>query len=441
MALGGGSFGVGNKILPGSYINFVSAKNINNAFGERGVAAIIAPLDYLNGDGIVELTKEKFMKESLKILGYECGHERLMRIRDFFKHGKKLYLCAGVELKKASCKYGTTVSGGSRANKIRITLANIAPGTKLVRTYMEDILVDSQTVATPAELVDNDYIIWNRSAAFIPQNEQVTMRDGKNDEYIEVSASLARLGELEDYNFNILAIDGEDDEISLPTVEYTKRMRDEVGKKFQTIIFTEYGYNMEFNYEGIINFTRGSAHDGFADHAGATFWLAGAMAGCSINSSLTNMLYDGEVTLAERPYGYNDAELLINQGMIDFHKVDGEYRIISDITSFIRTTSEKGEDFKSNQTIRVLDQIAMDIATIFNKGYIGRVQNDDAGRGALWADIVRHHEKLAALRAIENFDENDVIIEKGETKNSVIVYDAITPVNAMSQLYMKVSVE
>ncbi|MFR6380692.1 MAG: phage tail sheath C-terminal domain-containing protein [Evtepia sp.] len=101
--------------------------------------------------------------------------------------------------------------------------------------------------------------------------------------------------------------------------------------------------------------------------------------------------------------------------------------------------SEKSGDFSSNQTIRVLDQIANDIAVLFGKKYIGKVPNDAAGRISLWNDIVKHHQQLQSIRAIENFSGDDVTVEQGDTK-AVVVTDQITPVNAMAQLYMTVYV-
>ena len=88
----------------------------------------------------------------------------------------------------------------------------------------------------------------------------------------------------------------------------------------------------------------------------------------------------------------------------------------------------------------MLDQIAIDIAKLFNKSYSGKVANDDSGRAALWGDIVAHHEELERIRAIENFSDKDVKVEKGQKKKSVVVTDKVTPVNAMEQLYMTVIV-
>ena len=66
--------------------------------------------------------------------------------------------------------------------------------------------------------------------------------------------------------------------------------------------------------------------------------------------------------------------------------------------------------------------------------------NDESGRISLWADIVKHHEQLQAIRAIEGFTDSDVTIEAGETKSSVIVNDNVKTINARSQLYMAVEV-
>ena len=124
-----------------------------------------------------------------------------------------------------------------------------------------------------------------------------------------------------------------------------------------------------------------------------------------------------------------------------FHKVGDDVRILDDINTFVSTTIEMNDDFKSNQTIRVLDQIGNDIAALFNTKYLGEVPNDNAGRVALWSDIVTHHRELETLRAIENFDPEGVTVEKGMTKKSVVVTDRVEPVNAMGILYMTVIVE
>lgn len=45
MALGGGMYTVQNKLLPGAYINFVSAARASATLGDRGTAAFPLSLD------------------------------------------------------------------------------------------------------------------------------------------------------------------------------------------------------------------------------------------------------------------------------------------------------------------------------------------------------------------------------------------------------------
>ena len=117
-------------------------------------------------------------------------------------------------------------------------------------------------------------------------------------------------------------------------------------------------------------------------------------------------------------------------------QVGDSVRVLEDINCLVTTTVDKGDIFKDNQTIRVVDQIANDIANLFNTKYLGVVPNDAAGRISLWADIVKHHEQLQDIRAIEDFSDANVTVSQGNTKKSVVVSDVVTVVNTMVQLYM-----
>ena len=84
----------------------------------------------------------------------------------------------------------------------------------------------------------------------------------------------------------------------------------------------------------------------------------------------------------------------------------------------------------------MIDQIANDIAVLFNTRYLGVVPNDNAGRISFWSDLVQHHKKLNDIRAIEGFEDSDITVSQGDSKKSVVVSDAVTVVNAMDKLYM-----
>lgn len=263
-------------------------------------------------------------------------------------------------------------------------------------------------------------------------SQKVYVYDLGTDSAKGVSDAVAAL---EPYAFNILcAYTGEASEISAYITAVTT-WRDELGKKCQVVVYDQ----EKPDYEGVINVVSTVSDDG-ADAFALVAWAAGAEAGCAINASCTNMLYNGEYTILGNK---THAELTecINNGELVFHNVYGEMRILEDINSLVTTTDDKGADFKNNQTIRVIDQIANDIARLFSTKYMGKIQNNTSGRVSLWADIVAHHKQLEAITAIENFDSSLVTVEQGATKKSVIVTDAIYVVNAMSQLYMTVVIE
>ena len=240
---------------------------------------------------------------------------------------------------------------------------------------------------------------------------------------------------LEAYDFNILCAYTNTTVDVTTYINTVKNWRDNMGKKCQVVVYNQ----TTPDHEGVINVVSTVADDEIDSHA-LIAWVAGAEAACDINSSCTNMLYDGEYTVYVDKT-QKQLEDCIKAGQIAFHLVYGEVRLLEDINSLTTITDDKGEDFKYNQTIRVIDQIANDIAKLFNTKYLGRIQNNESGRVSLWGDIVKHHRELESLGAIENFDATLVTVVQGDTKKSVVVNDVITVVNSMAQLYMTVVVQ
>lgn len=237
---------------------------------------------------------------------------------------------------------------------------------------------------------------------------------------------------LEPYEFNILCAYVTDASNYITAVE---SWRDDMGKKCQVVVYDV----SNANHEGVINVVSTVSNEGVPAYA-LIAWVAGAEAGCKINESCTNMKYDGEYTVVTDKT-QSQLETCIKDGQIAFHLVYGDVRLLEDINSLTETTADKGEDFKSNQTIRVIDQIANDIAKLFNTKYLGKIQNNVSGRVSLWSDIVKHHKELEALGAIEGFDAELLKVEQGATKKSVVINDVVTVVNSMAQLYMTVVVQ
>ncbi len=69
MALGGGNWTTQNKVLPGTYINFVSSASVSSAVSDRGACGkcLLQWSGAWMGD-VFEVTSEMLQNESLKIL-------------------------------------------------------------------------------------------------------------------------------------------------------------------------------------------------------------------------------------------------------------------------------------------------------------------------------------------------------------------------------------
>lgn len=434
MALGGGTFVAQNKDLPGAYINFVSAASASATLSDRGVATMPLELDWGKEGEVFEVTNGDFQKNTMKIFGYDYTHDKMKGLRDLFMNTKTLYayrLNGGGT--KASNTFAEALYGGIRGNDLKIVIQENADdsGQFDVKTVLDTAVVDEQTVKTAAELVPNDFVTF-KSEAVLAVTAATPLTGGENGT-VEGAAHQSYLDKIESYSYNTMGVMTTDETTKKLYASFVKRLRDEVGIKFQLVLHNHAG-----DYYGVINVKNSVTDSGWSE-AALVFWVTGVSAGCEVNRSNQNKVYNGEFTVNT---DYTQAQLAaaIKAGEFTFHMVGNDVRVLEDINSMVTTSDTQGDIFKDNQTIRVIDQIANDIAVIFNTKYLGTVPNDNAGRTSLWSDIVKHHQQLNDIRAIEDFTDSDVVVEQGDTKKSVVVTDAVTVVNAMGKLYMTVTV-
>ena len=83
MAYGGGTFTAQNKVLPGAYLNFVSAARASAQLGARGTAALFLPLAVCLGFRREELVAILVMLSSATtvscyVMARNMGHEGVL---------------------------------------------------------------------------------------------------------------------------------------------------------------------------------------------------------------------------------------------------------------------------------------------------------------------------------------------------------------------------
>lgn len=434
MALGGGGFTTQNKELPGAYINFVSAASASASLSDRGIATMPLELDWGKDGEVFEVTNEDFQKNCMKIFGYAFDSPKMKGLSDLFLGAKTLYayrLNSGGD--KAANAFATALYGGTRGNDLKIVIqANADDSTKFdVLTYMGTVKVDAQTVAKAADLVANDYITFKADAT-LAVTASTPLTGGTNGT-VDGTAHQAYLDKIESYTYNTMGVVVTDEVTKKLYVAFNKRLRDELGIKFQLVL-----YNIAADFMGVISVKNKTTDEGWSE-ASLVYWVTGAEAGCAVNKSCQNKKYDGSF-LVNTDFTQNQLKQAVKDGEFVLHKVNSDVRVLEDINSMVTTTDTCGDIFKDNQTVRVIDQLGNDDAVLFNTKYLGVVPNNASGRTSLWSDLVKIRQELQTLGAIENFTDSDVTVTQGDTKKAVVVNSAITVVNAMSKLYMTVTV-
>lgn len=459
MAYGGGTWLAQNKILPGAYINFSSVSKASATLSDRGIAAAPFELDW-GAPGVLRLIEQgEFQKESFDLFGHGYTDDEMLPLREIFLHATKVYCYRldGQGAVKASCDFATAKYVGTRGNDIRIVVeadADVSSGY-IVKTMVGSKVIDEQKVTDFAKLKDNDWIDFKAGCVLGTKPSEAgddstvyvaagtyPLTGGTNGT-VNGEAHQNFLDAIESCSFNTLCCPvADDDTVKSLYVAFTKRVRDKLGSKFQLV-----GYDLSNpDYMGVINLKNSCNHPKIANvnKASLVYWLTGAEAACNINRSLTNTAYDGELEIVIKGVSETQAQLedAMKSGMLAFHNSNGKIVILEDINSLVTLEENLGDIFQMNQTVRVCDQIANDIAVLFVTRYLGIVQNDATGRASLWNDIVYYLKELLRLRAIENLDTDKVTVELGRNKKTVLVnINNLSVVNAMSQLYMAVVIE
>ena len=391
-------------------------------------------LDWGVEDAVFEVTNEDFQKNSMKVFGYAFDSPKLTGLSDLFIGAKTLYayrLNSGGT--KAANDFATALYGGTRGNDLKIVIqANTDDSTKFdVMTYMGTVKVDTQTVAKAADLVANDYVTFKTDAT-LAVTASTPLTGGTNGT-VDGTAHQAYLDKIESYTYNTMGVVVTDETTKKLYVAFNKRLRDEMGIKFQLVL-----YNIAADFMGVIS-VKNKVTDEGGSEASLVYWVTGAEAGCAVNKSCQNKKYDGSFSV-NTDFTQNQLKQAVKNGEFVLHKVNSDVRVLEDINSMVTTTDTCGDVFKDNQTIRVIDQLGNDDAVLFNTKYLGVVPNNASGRTSLWSDLVKIRQELQTLGAIENFNDSDVTVAQGDTKKSVVSTSVIEVVNAMGKLYMTVTV-
>ena len=160
MPFGGGTWVTQNKVIPGAYINVVSAGIASAALSDRGIATMPLELDWGPEDKIFKVTTGDMQKYSKKIFGYGYTDKKMKGLRDLFAGGTLVlyaYRLNGGGVKAAN-DYATAKYTGIRGNDIKISIAK----------DIDD--PDSWNVTEPQLLYEHiNYTLTDNNQTFSPE--------------------------------------------------------------------------------------------------------------------------------------------------------------------------------------------------------------------------------------------------------------------------------
>ncbi len=445
--MAGGTWLSQNKKIPGVYINTKSKGIAAPSIGEKGVVAIAKALDwgpvgvvqtYIPGADPIPLIghditspEATFLREMCKGSDVTYGPIKILLYRLTVTGGVKATATIGALT--ATAKYI-----GTRGNDITIIVSPNAdtPTDYDIETVVDGAIVATQTLNDLDNLVSNDWVDFSGTGTTITTTAGTALTGGANGTFAS-SDYAAFLQALEPYTFDILCLDIVDATIQTAVASFVQRQSNVLGKKCQAVM----AQGTAINSEWVINLYNGvKLNDGTTlTPAQTTWWLAGAEAGAYYNQSLTYAQYPGVVEAS--PKLTNDQVIeQVEAGNIVFIDDFDRVKVCTDINTLTTYTPTKGEEFKKNRVMRVLDQFCNDVYEHFSNYFIGKLDNNDSGRSLMKGWIVGYLNEMQANNGVQNFKADDVEVVQGNTIDAVVVNAAIQPVDAVEKIYMTVTV-
>ncbi|MDU5681012.1 MAG: phage tail sheath subtilisin-like domain-containing protein [Peptostreptococcus sp.] len=439
MALGGGTFTTTDKMLAGAYINSVSAARSLSLIGDNGVVAIALEHDYGNTGEVMTLTPSEFREDSLSYLGYSLFDDKLKGLRELFENSKRVHIYVLNNTTKASNDLATAKKGGTRGNEIVIKVQNNLdnPEKKDVITMIDFMEVDKQTVTKASELQPNAFVTFKDTELTEKAGEKLK---GGSDGNVTNGDHQKFLSLIETMSFNSVACMATTKEVQKLYIAYTKRMRDDIGLKFATILCEASdlgGDSQIYDYEGVVivkNKVKGESTKGNE----LVPYTAAIYANAQLGRSNLNRQYTGEYEVIT---DYTQLQLkdMIKAGRFVYHRVGDTVRVLEDVNGLVTFTDAKGSEFKDNQVVRVLDALAISDARVFNEVYLGKVNIDTAGKESYRNKIIDVREEFLKRGALKDYDKDSiqvVEIKSDEVRGAVKVDSSVTPAECFRQLYL-----
>lgn len=446
------TFNTMDKVRPGVYTKYRAIHRDNFTPGTRGIVTL--PLHHGWGPvgSFFEITAQEFQNGTAqRQYGLDPTSDNTIQLREALKGasvalvwriGASTAVTATADLftdVTASAIYAGTVG-----NEITVSITERPGGGYYVITTVSGVEYDRQVCNVVGDFVPNGWININgASETPLEGVAGVQLAGGTDGAMPTIDDYTAYTKAAEAEVWNVMAIPETDETIMTvlrPTLkDYVENMRDNLGQKVQVVGWKLNGQDSM----GLISVEQMYYIGTEAVSQEATIcYIAGISAGATITTSNTFHLIP-YATSYEPLLSIEDEDAALTQGrMLLSMRKDRSIVVLKDINTLTTFDDEEHSYvFSKNRVVRTLDEIETQITIMYENSFIGKVNNDENGRGLFRAAISSYMANLVAQGAIINFNAStDLIVAAGPDIESVIVELSVQTVDSMEKLYMTISV-
>lgn len=458
-------------VLPGLYLNFQSAALAAIQPGARGV--VVAPIKAHWGPvrEFVEITSEADITElytddesgsatakatlSFALLG---GASKVLAYRLASGTAAKATLtltdtaATPANIIKIDGKYP-----GARANNFKITVQvnpvegtkkdiKLYEGTTLLKTFTYTGGATQSAVDAINNAADNKWIVATKLVdgnGVVKDISSVALTGGNSGiTGVATTDYTNALLAFETQQFNILTLDGiTDPGIQASVVSWVSRMRME-GRSIIAVLGGSSADDTAsdavnravtrsagFNHEGIVNVGSGVIKDDVGYSSAQTApYLAGLIAGQKLSESITYA--SSPFSDVTRRWTKSEMESAVKGGVLLLFTDGHGVKALRGVNTLSSLRQGQNNSWKKIRTIRVMDAINVDLVSVAENNYVGKVNNTEEGRLALIGACKQYMQTLVQGGVIESS-------EWGVYLDPVYYGPTATITPALDQVYLK----
>lgn len=433
------------KVRPGTYVNFKSSAQESIKGSSRGTVIIpLANTDYGPAQEVITLTGAAPDAARAK-LGYSVYDNdtagNMLLIREAFKNASTVvvYICTAGKTAATGTGGGLTATAkykGTRGNSLSYSVAANPVAGYDVEVYLDGSKVELYEGITAVDaLAGSDYITFAADgSAEISAVAGVSLTGGENSTTQNADIT-AFLEAADSVKFNTMDFPFSETTLLASVKTKIKYMRENEGKKVQAVV-----PNMTSpDYEGIINVTNSYAlDDRELTAAQATAFVAGLTAGASYVESNTYRSVEGAVRVIGVK-NHEEAVAAINRGEFFFSVSEAGAVVVEyDINSLVTFADGKGEEYRKNRIIRVLDAFNDSLMLNFPPN---KYDNNSTGwdiMEGVGKSILKLYYEAGAIDDVDY--DNDFLVDRENSAGDRTYFNVgIKPVDSAEKLFFTVT--